>query len=350
MMRRIMRSILFTLSAILLLAPNHGLAAESVRVHWKVLYTKNSAPYESNVPPQSYINKLHGCGFEPDLKSLSDLIPVSVLSCPGVLDFTASAQIRQRVNQRLKTAANSGGPAANKIHEILQKLTSLAFAIAPYGVYYSDREGLGSDRFVAINIARAHLVILNKAFWEELKSSADSDAFLLHESLGAMGYEDKDYRLSIQLFTLSNSSKKAAESDRILVAESGGASVIGRGGDPNQLFFKASLLRLAEKKLVLEGADPRLTPTEAELKRVINETPITVAPKSFFADGKNCEDLETGVVSRYTCGGFVLKAAGGKPFLLITQEWPEFSEIDMRKLLVKVFRQIVSELVLAKDQ
>ncbi|MGZ3706134.1 MAG: hypothetical protein ACXWP1_09600, partial [Bdellovibrionota bacterium] len=169
-------------------------------------------------------------------------------------------------------------------------------------------------------------------------------------------YDDTDYAISNVLYSFSQTPHHPGDGDeassnvpaRLPPADEGGASVVGRGGDDNQQTFKASLLKAAEKPPRVTGVDPRYAPTEAELKKVITETPVTVAPREFFADGKLCDDPQTGAVSEFYCGGFVLKGVGGKPFLLITQAWGEFPDAEKPKLLGKVFTNIVTELIKAK--
>lgn len=332
-------------------SPAHSLA-QSVPVHWRVHFTGAGGFFSQPTP--EYLRVLEACGHRPDLGSQVNLIPVSALRCRGVLDLSSSKALRDRVAARIHQAERRGHKAAAglPLARLRAELSRIDFSISPFGVFFSARAGEGAARRIGINVAETRLVILNKPFWSQLASSPDADAFLLHEALGALNYEDTDYQRSNLIHSLSQKDHVDGDEDgeiRVAAAERGGASVVGRGGDSNVQFFKASLLLLTEKKLEISGADPRHLPTKAELRKIIEDTPVSVAPASFFAGKNICDDPDTGAQSPLTCGGFVLKGLEGKPFLIITQDWAKFSEVEKRKLLVKIFRSIVTELVRAKQ-
>lgn len=340
---------------LLLLTLTTSAFAQNVTVHWRVNFTSNEGRGYLSQPTPEYLRALEACGHRPDLTKKVNLVPVSMLRCRGVLDLSSSKSIRERVAARVHAAERRGHRAARglPLAKLRSELSRIDFSISPHGVFFSAQADEGAARHVGINVAQTRLVILNKPFWAQLAPSPDADAFLLHEALGALGYEDTDYQRSNLILELSKKDHVDGDEEgemRVAAEERGGATVVGRGGDSNAQFFKASLLLLTEKKLEIAGADPRHIPTKAELRKIIEDTPISVAPASFFHSNRGvCDDPDTGAASRLTCGGFVLKGATGKPFLLITQEWAEFSDIDKRKLLVKIFRNIVAELVRAKQ-
>jgi hypothetical protein len=328
--------------------------AQSVTVHWRVRFTSNDGRGYFSQPSPEYLRTLEACGHRPVLSRQVGLFPVSALRCRGVLDFNSSAKLRQRLENRIHAAERRGHKGARglPLARLRAELARIDFSISPFGVFFSAQEGEGAARRIGINVAETRLVILNKPFWSQLESSPDADAFLLHEALGALNYEDTDYQRSNLIYELSKKDHVDGDEDgntRVAAAERGGASVVGRGGDSNAQFFKASLLLLADKKLEVSGADARHIPTRAELRKIIEDTPVSIAPAHFFSGKNICDDPDTGTQSPLTCGGFVLKAQGGKPFLIITQDWAQFSEVDKRKLLVKIFRSIVTELVRDKQ-
>lgn len=330
-------------------------AGPAVPVLWRVQFTSDQGKGYLSEPSPEYLANLAACGHRPDLRVKTDLFPVSALRCRGVLDFTRSSAIRERVAKRIHLAEARGHKNAIDLPlaKLRGELSRIDFSLSNVGVFYSAQPGEGFDRRVGINVAETRLVILNKPFWAQLENSPDSDAFLLHEALGALGYEDTDYARSLLIHELSKKDHVDGDENgrtRVAAEERGGATVVGRGGDSNAQFFKASLLLLADKKLELSGVEPRFVPSREELRRVIEITPISIAPAQFFPGKNICTDPETGRENPLTCGGFVLKGAGGKPFLLITQDWAQFVETDKYKLLLKVFKDIVTALVLEKKR
>lgn len=330
-------------------------AAPAVPVLWRVNFTSNEGKGYFSEPTTEYLANLAACGHSPDLRRKTDFVPVNVLRCRGVLDFGASSSIRERVAKRIRLAEQRGHKAAIELPlaRLRAELSRIDFSISNVGVFYSAQPGEGFDRRVGINVAETRLVILNKPFWAQLVNSPDADAFLLHEALGALGYEDTDYARSNLIYELSKKDHVDGDEDgrtRVAAEDRGGATVVGRGGDSNAQFFKASLLLIADKKLELSGVDPRFIPTREELRRVIEITPISIAPAQFFSGKNICTDPDTGRESPLTCGGFVLKGMDGKPFLIITQDWAQFAQTDKYKLLLKVFKDIVNELVLEKKR
>ena len=339
-------------------APGISFAQDVVNVVWRARFsTADGAVILSN-PPGPYVELLRACGVAVNLGANPDVFPVTALRCPGALDFARSNELRDRVDQRLAMVLRQGHHAAFGVDVagLRRRLPSIAFSLSPWGVFLSARDGVGTARYMGLNVQQAHLVILNKRFWDQLDGVEAGDPFLLHETLGALGIDDTDYAISNRLFAQSTTRHAEGDGDddqpaRVASREEGGASVVGRGGDPNQQMFKASLLRAADtQKIQLEGVDARLVPTPAELKNVINATPVTVAPKEFFAGKNLCADPDSGRDDPYTCGGFVLHGVGDKPFLLITQEWGGFPDNVKYKLLLKVFRNIVTELVKDKKK
>ena len=338
---------------LLLLTLASSAFAQNVTVHWRVKFTADDGRGFLSSPSPEYLRTLEACGHRPDLRREVNLVPVSTLRCRGVLDFSSSKTIRDRVAARIHAAERRGHKAASglPLAQLRAGLARIDFSISPYGVFFSAQQGEGAARRIGINVAETRLVILNKPFWVQLAGSADADAFLLHEALGALGYEDTDYQRSNLIYELSRKDHVDGDEEgetQVAAAERGGATVVGRGGDSNAQFFKASLLLMADKKLEISGADPRHIPTRAELRRIIEDTPISIAPASFFVGKNICEDPDTGAQSPLTCGGFALRGLQGKPFLIITEDWAKFPETGKHKLLLKIFRNIVTELVLAK--
>ncbi len=345
------------LPLILALASPSPSLAQHVTVLWRVNFTADNGRGYFSEPTTEYLRLLDRCGHRPNLRNQVNYVSLSTLRCRGVLDFGSSSTIRQRVERRIRAAERRGHKAVRglKLATLRAQLPRIDFAISPTGVFFSAQSGEGKARYVGINVAETRLVILNKPFWAQLENSADADAFLLHETLGALNYEDTDYQRSTLLFDFSSRDHVAGDGDeqgetQVAAAERGGASVVGRGGDSNAQFFKASLLLLADKKLEITGTDPRFIPTRAELRKIIEETPVSIAPHSFFRNSTLCKDPDTGRPSPLTCGGFVLKGATGKPFLLITQDWAQFPGAAKHKLLLKIFKNIINELVLDKKR
>lgn len=341
---------------LLLLATATPTFAQNVTVLWRVQFTSTTGSGFLSQPSPDYLRTLEACGHRPNLSQKVNFVPVAALRCRGVLDLRGSAKIRQRVQARIRQAESRGHRAVRglSLAKLHSEISRIDFAISPFGVFFSAQQGEGAARHVGINVAETSLVILNRPFWNQLESSADADAFLLHEALGALGYEDTDYQRSTLLYDFSKTNHVAGDGDeegetQVAAAERGGASVVGRGGDSNAQFFKASLLLMADKKLEISGVEKRHIPTRAELRKLIEKTPVSIAPPSFFADKKICDDPETDRQSPLTCGGFLLRGQQGKPFLIITEEWAQFSEADKLKLLLKIFRSMVSELVREKQ-
>ena len=340
---------------LLVLAPGE-IFAESVTVHWRVRFTTSTGEILSQ-PTAAYLQNLATCGHRPDLRKQSDLLPVSVLRCRGVLSFDSSDALRTRLENRIHLAEKRGHTRVKglSLSTLRKKLSSIDFALSPYGVFYSALDGAGVARRIGLNVSQVKLVILNKPFWSQIVNSPDADAFLLHEALGALDFEDTDYQRSNLLYTMSKTDHVEGDGDepentRVAAAERGGASVVGRGGDFNAQIFKASLMLLVDKKLEVSGVDQRFVPSKAELRKVISDTPVSVIPGRFLLQSNSCDDPSAdGAQSRFTCGGFLLKGVDGKPALLITEDWPTFQEQDKYKLLTKIFQNIVATLVRNKQ-
>jgi hypothetical protein len=316
-----------------------ALSAPSVPVHWKVRYELPGGQERFSVPTDSYLTTLSSCGLQPDLSAEVNEVPLAALRCPGLLDFSQNSAIHHRLKAILENPA--GLPMDLSASALEQKFAVIDFGISPFGVFFSAAEEAGEARNAAINIETAHLVILNAAFWQELKGTPAGDALLVHEAFEATGINDQNFAISSAIA----SGKKSVQVAR---AEDGGASVIGRGGDPNQLIFKASLLALTDKKIAVAGVPASRIPSPENLRQVITETPVTIAPLAFLKSHEQCADMNGNPGSDAYCGGFVLQGLGGKPFLLINDQWGGQSETDKRKLLLKIFQQIVSELVRAE--
>ncbi len=347
-----MRTLLLLL---LVLAPGESFA-ESVTVHWRVRFTTSSGEILSQ-PTAAYLQNLEACGHRPDLRKKTDLLPISLLRCRGVLSFDSSNALRIRLENRIHLAEKRGHTAVKglSLSALRKKISSIDFAISPYGVFYSELDGAGVARRIGLNVSQVKLVILNKPFWDQIVNRPDSDAFLLHEALGALDFEDTDYQRSNLLQVMSKTDHVDGDGDdpgeiRVAAAERGGASVVGRGGDFNAQIFKASLMLLIDKKLEVSGVDQRLVPDKAQLRKVISDASVSVLPGRFLLQSNSCDDpYANGIQSRVTCGGFLLKDVNSKPALLITEDWPTVQEQDKYKLLSKIFHKIVTTLVRAKQ-
>jgi hypothetical protein len=340
---------------LVLLAGGVAWAEPVVPVYWKVRYLRADKVVAASLPPAAYLERLKKCGHTPDLSAKENFVRISVLRCQGILDFSHSSQMKGRIRAILKIVSSNGYASVEGIplRRLKQGLSRLDFAVSPHGVFHSQARGERDARFMAINISEDRLVIVNQAFWAQYESGADSETILVHEALGAMGVEDDDYQLSSAIISMSKKRGLdfgASDDKKRVRTADGGSSVVGRGGDSNEILLKASLLRLVEKKLEVSGVDPRYVPTKTELRQAIKVAPLLILPRSVLARGNLC-DLGDGSRGSHllACGQYLLDdGTTGKPVIAVPREWFEYSEVDKHPLLVKIYRQIVTQLTLRK--
>lgn len=309
--------------------------AESLNILWRVQFTdaQGKAVKHTDPIPTGYISVLERCGHKIDLHNRADRLPVATLDCPGLLDFSKSGFYQSMLKEGLANLQNTTS-SASQIEKIIAEISKVRFAHSPYGIFVSS-ENRGRFRHVALNIAKIHLVILNPHFLNQIQDKELLLRILLHEALGALGYEDQDYQISSSLFLKKN---------RQWVGNGSGASVVGRGGDSDQMAFKLSLVRALQKPFdfQIEGVRPQDLPTKDELEEAVEESQMLSESLNFFAQSPGlCTDLDRGVKALKFCGGFLLNGPSGKPVILISAEWGSFDSADATALLRKVLTQMV---------
>lgn len=332
----------------LTLAPAFARAEGVVSVRWAVNFTKADGSSILHQTPRAYLEILERCGHRP--RSLTfDQIPVNVLSCPGVLDFKSSANLISSVAQRIANAEKNGSLRGISLADLKQQVRTVKFGISRYGIFETQNDGVGNARRMGLNFAAQKLVVLNDPFWRQLAKSPDRDLFLLHEALGALGIEDRDYELSLAIMRLSQGDASANGSvakRREARGGDGGVTVVGHGGDVNQLLIKASLMKAAEKQLRLEGSPGMRKPTPAEIKAVITRTKVIMMSKNSFV-GKTalCLSFDTREMSEALCGGFALRGADGNPVIIAPDTFGELTKTEQVAWITKIFSQIVEAIV-----
>lgn len=118
--------------------------------------------------------------------------------------------------------------------------------------------GSGVKRFCGMHTVIDHRVIANSGCWDHAAPEV-KPIFSLHETLGALGYDDEDYQLSfmIEWFLLQRKLTQVGEAvpqdaicdipvrktknEKIYLA--GGSSVVGGGGSECELFIKKALFQ-----------------------------------------------------------------------------------------------------------
>lgn len=334
--------------SLLALAPNLARAEGAVAVRWAVNFTKPDGSSSLHQTPRAYLETLERCGHRPrDLRY--DLLPASILRCPGVLEFKTSANLVDSVVQRLDRAEKNGSLKGISLAQLKRQARTVTFGISRYGIFESLNDGVGNARRMGVNLSAQRLVVLNDPFWRQLAKSPDRDLFLLHETLGALGIEDRDYEVSLAVMRLSQGDSSAQGSvvkHREARSGEGGVTVVGHGGDVNQLLIKASLMKAADKQLRIEGSAAKRTPTPAEIKAVISRTKIIMMSKNSFV-GKTalCLSFDTREMSETLCGGFSLRGADGAPVVIAPDTFGEFTKAEQVAWLTKIFSQIVEAIV-----
>jgi hypothetical protein len=122
--------------------------------------------------------------------------------------------------------------------------------------------GSGSaSRSTAVNLIKNNLVILQSADWQQTPPKV-KPVLALHESFGATGYDDENYQVSTELWSLSQKSKREMNAALQMPAADAvkniqhrklqpiyqlgnGATGVGGGGDNVALEVKMELLDLA---------------------------------------------------------------------------------------------------------
>lgn len=127
-------------------------------------------------------------------------------------------------------------------------------------IYYGSRVGGAYDTNFGFGVARV-LEDFTKALPDESRA-----AIVLHELLGAAGYFDRNFNVSMQIYLaeyLENNGfqllqntieKRNLAKSSILVAGGGSGTSIGGGGDPTIILIK-SIVMLKLGKLFSEGSD-----------------------------------------------------------------------------------------------
>ena len=191
--------------------------------------------------------------------------------------------------QLLTKVIRAGLPsfAGIELQQVLQKMGALKFRVFQGGFLL----GSGGKRFTAVNLLSENMIILNDLpaslmaynFWEPGLEKY-RPIVILHETLGALGFDDENYEASLALWWMAQSRRGDVKEfalaftnrfgniatfkcDRVwnqgrnlynLIfgiekANAGGASVVGGGGDLHEAMFKAKLLEASQLKF---GYDP----------------------------------------------------------------------------------------------
>ena len=329
-----------------------------VAVKWRYTTAVPGGGSKTVVPPASYLQTLQACGIKLSGADL-DVVPVSKLDCPGLLDFSEQG-FKKMLHAFMQSLIDSGiqSIGATEIKSLREHIDSVRFGVSNYGLFESILDGPGTPRRMAVNIAGQKLIIVNRSMWRLFESSEFADLFLFHELLGALDQRDENYQVTLSAWWMRLHPDRIAPLSKRLSSliklsqkpiRVAGVSVVGHGGDTTQLLFKASLLAatLTQK---MDTGNLKHPPMD-EVEATIITAPVSSVPETFF---KGREGLCVDVFGRYSplaCGGFTLKGATGKPFMLMNEQWGRYIDDRQRHPLVqKILHDVVKALICASGQ
>lgn len=302
--------------------------------------------------PQSYIEVLKKCGITPNISPRPDRFPVDKLFCPGILNDSASAELMARATRMVDRLIEGGLKQIADVNlaELRAQMTTVRLRVSEHALFESVLDAPGTPRRFAVNIEELRLAILNGPYWKLQKDSEFADAFLIHEILGALGHRDEQYQATLTMWWLSRHPERIAPLSKELPGflvqmprqDFSTISIVGHGGDSNQIAFKASLLAITEKPMAID-VPAKFIPSREKIEALILTAPTSSASTKFMMEHNICD-----ASSIYTCGGFTIKGATGKPFLLISDEWGGLGDpAKQAPLLEKIYAEMVRGLVCA---
>lgn len=324
--------------------------AESLWVPFTWSYSQGGTLH---LPPASYLSKLAACGITP--RGTEGTIEISRLSCPGLLDFSREKQFQAKLVALLGrlSAAHVQRVGAVDVATLSSQARSIRFALSEHLIFHSFADTVGTPRMTAVNIASEKLVILNGPAWNLFKNSASADLLLLHELLGAAGIDDGGYQATLAMWWMSIHPERipdlSARLSRLIEVRAptrlAGTTIVGHGGDPGELQFKASLLDASTRQLSVPGVPTQALPSRTDLEEAIILASISSVSTQKLQSLDVCRD-QNGQTSILTCGGFALKGRDGKPFILMAEEWGQTNDPQRQyPLLYKVIADVVRELI-----
>jgi hypothetical protein len=354
---------LFFYVATLALPAASARAEDVLNVIWRRVETHPDGKRVPVLPPKAYLDQLKACGVTVTNQP-RQYFPVSKLRCPGLLDFSRAEKyrglVRPVLDNLLKHKINR--IAGADIAQIRARLDQLEIAVSPWGVFEAAVKMAQDEtpRHAAINIAG--FVILNQPLWQYIGAEF-RDLLVLHEVLGAAGFGDQHYELTLTAWWLARHPERipdyrkqlAATDDLLqLAAERESTSVVGHGGDFAQIQLKASLLEATLRKLEVVGGDnkpipARFLPTQLEQEQAILKAMMMTMPEKQMMGMGLCLNLGTGGPDPLHCGHFLPKGITGVPVIAMSREWATRPSSDHRwPMLLKIYTLMQQSLICDK--
>jgi hypothetical protein len=114
--------------------------------------------------------------------------------------------------------------------------------------------GSGGTRYSGVHTVSNRRAILNVSTWKRT-AEKQRPVLVLHEAIGALGYDDEDYALSLALEWHAKSLRQGkagarapfkvktrqSDQEKFYVARGGGSSIVGGGGDNCEIYIKQLL-------------------------------------------------------------------------------------------------------------
>lgn len=166
--------------------------------------------------------------------------------------------------------------------------------------------GSGGRRASSIFLTESRTVFINALYWRQTGAEV-KPILLLHEALGAIGFDDEEYQLSLGLWLLSQNSRVSLSPEKTpwlthfadlrrssrtpkYIQLAGGATGVGGGGDQFELTLKMGLLKRIEQLFrSVTGIDRKVLEQSRELilssRVVVDYDSAVPEPSIYFSRG-----------------------------------------------------------------